>query len=75
MTGVQTCALPIFSWGAVVGDRVADLGRAYPQYPTLQAYIAAGGLTRSVQDVAAVEADVPLADIRYLPVITQPGEE
>jgi 2-keto-4-pentenoate hydratase/2-oxohepta-3-ene-1,7-dioic acid hydratase in catechol pathway len=60
------------SWGAVVGDRVADLGRAYPQYPTLQAYIAAGRLGAAAHDASHVTADIPLADIRYLPVITQP---
>lgn len=60
------------SWGAVIGDRVADLGRAYPQYPTLQAYIAAGRLAALPQDSERVEAVIPLASIRFLPVITQP---
>ncbi|MDO8774600.1 MAG: fumarylacetoacetate hydrolase family protein [Burkholderiaceae bacterium] len=60
------------SWGAVVGDAVADLGRAYPQYPTLQAYIAAGRVPHAAEDVATVPADIPLSGIEYLPVITQP---
>lgn len=60
------------SWGAVVGDAVADLGRAYPQYPTLQAYIAAGRVPQAAEDAATVPADIPLSDIAYLPVITQP---
>jgi len=60
------------SWGAVVGDAVADLGRAYPQYPTLQAYIAAGRVPQAAVDAAGVSADIPLAAIEYLPVITQP---
>ena len=60
------------SWGAVVGEHVADLGRAYPQYPTLQAYIAAGRTPQAAADAASVPANIPLAAIRYLPVITQP---
>ncbi|MDP3605702.1 MAG: 5-carboxymethyl-2-hydroxymuconate isomerase, partial [Polaromonas sp.] len=60
------------SWGAVVGDAVADLGRAYPQYPTLQAYIAAGRVPQASADAASVVADIPLAAIVYLPVITEP---
>lgn len=60
------------SWGAVVGDAVADLGRAHPQFPTLQAYIAAGRVPHAAQDAAMVSADIPLSDIEYLPVITQP---
>lgn len=60
------------SWGVVQGDHVADLGRAYPQYPTLQSYIAAGRLSAVAQDAASVLADIPLDAIRYLPVIPQP---
>ena len=60
------------SWGVVQGDHVADLGRAYPQYPTLQSYIAAGRLSAVAQDAASVPADIALDAIRYLPVITQP---
>ena len=60
------------SWGAVIGDRIADFGRAFPQYPTLQSYLAAGRVGQAHADAATVPADVPLAAIRYLPVITQP---
>jgi 2-keto-4-pentenoate hydratase/2-oxohepta-3-ene-1,7-dioic acid hydratase in catechol pathway len=60
------------TWGAVVGDMVADLGRAYPQYPTLQAYIAAGRVPQAANDVATVIADIPLAGVEFLPVIPQP---
>ncbi|SDP45916.1 2-keto-4-pentenoate hydratase/2-oxohepta-3-ene-1,7-dioic acid hydratase (catechol pathway) [Rhodoferax sp. OV413] len=60
------------SWGVVQGHHVADLGRAYPQYPTLQSYIAAGRLSAVAQDAASVLADIPLDAIRYLPVIPQP---
>lgn len=60
------------SWGAVIGDKVADLGRAFPQYPTLQSYLAAGRLGQVQSDASTVEADIPLSSIRYLPVIPQP---
>lgn len=60
------------SWGAVIGDQVADLGRAFPQYPTLQSYLAAGRLGQVQADAATVPADIALSAIRYLPVITQP---
>lgn len=60
------------SWGAVVGEHVADLGRAYPQYPTLQSYIAAGRTPHVATDAASVAADLPLSAIRFLPVIPQP---
>ena len=62
----------VASWGAVIGDRVADLGRAHPQYPTLQSYLSAGRLPQLAQDSAWVKADIALGDITYLPVITQP---
>ena len=60
------------SWGAVIGDQVADFGRAFPQYPTLQSYLEAGRLAQVQADAATVPADVPLQAIRYLPVITRP---
>lgn len=60
------------SWGAVVGDHVADFGRAFPQYPTLQAYLAAGRLGQVQADAATLRAGLPLAAVRYLPVIPQP---
>jgi len=60
------------SWGAVVGDRIADFGRAFPQYPTLQSYLAAGRLDQARADAATIAPDIALAEIRYLPVITQP---
>lgn len=62
----------VASWGAVIGDHVADLGRAHPQFPTLQSYLTAGRLPQLSQDLAWVKADIPLADIEYLPVIAQP---
>jgi 2-keto-4-pentenoate hydratase/2-oxohepta-3-ene-1,7-dioic acid hydratase in catechol pathway len=60
------------SWGAVIGDQVADFGRAFPQYPTLQSYLEAGRLGQVQVDAATVPPDLALKAIRYLPVITQP---
>jgi 2-keto-4-pentenoate hydratase/2-oxohepta-3-ene-1,7-dioic acid hydratase in catechol pathway len=60
------------SWGAVIGDRIADFGRAFPQYPTLQSYLAAGRVKQARADAASIDADIELAAVRYLPVITQP---
>lgn len=60
------------SWGAVVGDAVVDLGKALPQYPTLMDFIASADFEKRNAIVAAHKADVKLADIAYLPVITRP---
>jgi 2-keto-4-pentenoate hydratase/2-oxohepta-3-ene-1,7-dioic acid hydratase in catechol pathway len=59
------------SWGAVIGEHIADLGRALPEFPTLQSYIAADRLGRAADDAATAGANIALADIKYLPVITQ----
>lgn len=60
------------SWGALIGDQVADLGRALPQYPTLQAYIAAGRTPQAARDAEAAGVHIPLAEVRYLTPILQP---
>jgi 2-keto-4-pentenoate hydratase/2-oxohepta-3-ene-1,7-dioic acid hydratase in catechol pathway len=59
------------SWGAVTGDTVLDLGRLTP-YVTLQAFIASDDFDRRDQLVAGQRGDIPLGEIRYLPVIPQP---
>jgi 2-keto-4-pentenoate hydratase/2-oxohepta-3-ene-1,7-dioic acid hydratase in catechol pathway len=60
------------SWGAVVGDRVADLGRALPQYPSLADFVGSADFARR-EALAANEKPGPrLADITYLPVIPRP---
>ena len=51
------------SWGAVIGNLVADFGRAFPQYPTLQFYLAAGRVGQASADAATIAADIPLAAI------------
>jgi len=60
------------SWGAVIGDRVADLGRALPQYPSLADFVGSADFARR-EALAANEKPGPrLADITYLPVIPRP---
>ncbi|SEB20520.1 fumarylacetoacetate hydrolase family protein [Variovorax sp. YR216] len=60
------------TWGAVVGDSVVDLGRAFPQYATLADYIAADGHKQAAQHVEGLVPAAKLADITYLPVIPRP---
>ncbi|MBO9649495.1 MAG: fumarylacetoacetate hydrolase family protein [Variovorax sp.] len=59
------------TWGAVVGDGVVDLGKAYPQHTTLQDYIASGDYLRAAQHVEGLAIAAKLAEITYLPVITR----
>lgn len=59
------------TWGAVVGDGVADLGRATP-YASLAEFIASDDYARREEVVAGKAADVPLDGLSYLPVITRP---
>jgi len=60
------------TWGAVVGDSVVDLGRAFPQHATLADYIAADGYKKTAQHVEGLAPVAKLADITYLPVIPRP---
>jgi len=59
------------SWGVVVGDGVADLGKA-TRHATLLDFIASPDYVRREEIVKGKAADAKLADIRYLPVITRP---
>ncbi|MEJ8810643.1 fumarylacetoacetate hydrolase family protein [Variovorax ureilyticus] len=60
------------TWGAVVGDSVVDLGRAFPQHASLADYIAADGHKQAAQHVEGLAPVAKLADITYLPVIPRP---
>jgi 2-keto-4-pentenoate hydratase/2-oxohepta-3-ene-1,7-dioic acid hydratase in catechol pathway len=60
------------SWGAVVGDRVADLGRALPQYPSLADFVGSADFARREALAAAEKPALALADIIFLPVIPRP---
>jgi len=59
------------SWGAVAGDAVIDLGKA-TKHATLLDFIASPDYARREEIAKGKVADVKLADIRYLPVITKP---
>lgn len=60
------------SWGAVVGTKVADLGKALPQYATLADFLGSADFDRRDEILAATPADVDLKDIVFLPVIPRP---
>lgn len=62
----------VSSWGAVSGDRVADLGKALPQYATLADFIGSADFARRDDILAGVAADVALSAITFLPVIPRP---
>ena len=60
-------------WGIAVGAFVADLSTAAGgAYPTLADFIASADFARRDEFVRAVRADIPLAEIRFLPVIPRP---
>ncbi|VTU31072.1 Ureidoglycolate lyase [Variovorax sp. PBL-H6] len=60
------------TWGAVVGDGVVDLGKAYPHHASLADYIASGEYRNAAQHVEGRSVDAKLADIAFLPVIPRP---
>ncbi|BBK36294.1 5-carboxymethyl-2-hydroxymuconate isomerase [Allostella sp. ATCC 35155] len=63
------------SYGAVVGDGVVDLGaRLGLRRPTLRALIAADAYGEAAALVAQGKADHRLADIRFRPVVPDPGK-
>jgi 2-keto-4-pentenoate hydratase/2-oxohepta-3-ene-1,7-dioic acid hydratase in catechol pathway len=59
------------SWGVVVGEGVADLGRR-TGHATLAAFIGSEAYARRDSIVAGLEADAALAEVQFLPVIPQP---
>ena len=60
------------SWGAVVENRVVDLGRALPQYPTLANFVGSDDYARREAIVAEHKPALALSAIKYLPVIPRP---
>lgn len=63
------------SYGAVVGDGVVDLGaRLGLRRPTLRALIAADAYGEAAALIAQGKVDHRLADIRFRPVIPDPGK-
>ena len=61
------------SYGAVNGDGIVDLGRLLgEQYPTLGAVLRGGELHRAVSLGGTSKPTISLAEIRYLPTVTDP---
>jgi len=65
----------IDSYGAVLGDRVADLREVFgARAPDLKALIAADLLPEAAAAAGKAGATLPLAEVRLLPVIPNPGK-
>lgn len=63
------------SYGALVGDRVVDLRRLYgARAPDLKAFIAANLFADAAAKLTEGQATLPLADVKCLPVIPNPGK-
>src|SRR5215470_8844190 len=63
------------SYGAVVGDRIVDLGRRLgDRYPTLRAAIAGGALAGAAAEVDSAATDMALSQVTLLPPITDPDK-
>jgi 2-keto-4-pentenoate hydratase/2-oxohepta-3-ene-1,7-dioic acid hydratase in catechol pathway len=61
------------SYGAVNGDGIVDLGRLLgEQYPTLGAVLRGGELHRAMSLGGTSKPTISLAEIRYLPTVTDP---
>jgi 2-keto-4-pentenoate hydratase/2-oxohepta-3-ene-1,7-dioic acid hydratase in catechol pathway len=63
------------SYGAVVGDRVVDLGQVYgARAPDLKAFIARNLFADAAMKLTDAQAALPLNSVRLLPVIPNPGK-
>ena len=62
------------SYGVVVGNGVVDVGARRPNDRTLKDLLATGDLAKAGADAAKQKADHALADVKYLPVITNPDK-
>lgn len=63
------------SYGVVVGDGIVDAGPLLgPDLPTLGSVLRAGALPRLHDVTDGRPADVPLADVELLPVVTDPDK-
>jgi 2-keto-4-pentenoate hydratase/2-oxohepta-3-ene-1,7-dioic acid hydratase in catechol pathway len=60
------------SWGAVVGDRVVDLGRALPQHAGLAEFLGSSDFGKRDQIVSTLKPEYPFSEIVFLPVIPRP---
>jgi len=62
------------SYGVVVGNGIVDVGARRPNDRTLKDLLASGDLAKAGADAATQKADHALADVKYLPVITNPDK-
>ena len=62
------------SYGVVVGNGIVDVGARRPNDRTLKDLLATGDLAKAGADAAKQKADHALADVKYLPVITNPDK-
>jgi 2-keto-4-pentenoate hydratase/2-oxohepta-3-ene-1,7-dioic acid hydratase in catechol pathway len=61
-------------YGAVRNDGVVDLGPRLATAPTLLSLLATGQMEKARQLAGEATADIPLAGLRLLPVIPDPGK-
>ena len=62
------------SYGVVVGNGIVDVGARRPNDRTLKDLLATGDLEKAGAEAAKQKADYALADVKYLPVITNPDK-
>ena len=60
------------TFGAVVGTDVFDLGAIMPKHHGLVDYIASEDYLKAKEHIQGRQADLKLADVKYLPVIPKP---
>lgn len=61
-------------YGAVRGDGVVDLGSRLATAPTLLSLLATGQIDQARQLAGEAAADIPLAGLKLMPVIPDPGK-
>lgn len=62
------------SYGVVVGNGIVDVGARRPNDRTLKDLLASGDLEKAGADAVKQKPDHALADVKYLPVITNPDK-
>jgi len=62
------------SYGVVIGDGIVDVGSRRPNDRTLKVLLASGQLVSAGAEAAKRKPDHALADVTYLPVITNPDK-
>lgn len=61
------------SYGTLTGDRITDLGSSLGQrYPDIRAVLKAGALPELAKTAATQSPSLALADVKLLPVVTNP---